>query len=49
MCSLRVPSSVASASSSSSVGLAIEHAVALLDGGLSDGLRQVALAAAGWT
>ena len=48
MCSLRVPSRVASASSSSkSVGLAIEHAVALLDGGVADGLRKVTLA--GWT
>src|ERR1022692_4704467 len=30
------------------VGLAIEHAVTLLDGGLADGLRQVTLAGAGW-
>jgi hypothetical protein len=29
------------------VGLAIEHAVALLDGGMADGLRQVTLAGAG--
>ena len=31
-----------------SVGLAVEHAVSLLDGGLADGLRQVTLAGAGW-
>jgi len=49
MCSLRVPSRVASASSSSKVGFAIEHAVALLDGGMADGLRQVTLAGAGRT
>src|SRR5208282_3270946 len=30
------------------VGLAIEHAVSLLDGGLADGLCQVTLAGAGW-
>ena len=30
------------------VGLAIEHAISLLDGGLADGLRQVTLAGAGW-
>ena len=29
------------------MGLAVEHAVALLDGGVADGLRQVALAGAG--
>ena len=48
MCSLLVPSSVASASSSEQgVGLAIENAVSLLDGGLADGLRQVTVAGAG--
>jgi len=31
------------------VGLAIENAVSLLDGGLADGLRQMTLASAGWT
>jgi hypothetical protein len=31
------------------VGFAIEHAVALLDGGRSDGLNQVTFAGAGWT
>jgi len=31
------------------VGFAIEHAVALLDGGLSDGLRQVTFARTRWT
>jgi len=31
------------------VGLAIENAVSLLDGGLADGLRQVTLAGSGWT
>ena len=31
------------------MGLTIEHAVALLDGGQADGLGQVALAGAGWT
>jgi hypothetical protein len=30
------------------VGLAIEHAVSLLDSGLADGLCQVTLAGAGW-
>src|SRR5271165_523037 len=49
MCSLRVPSSVASASSSRKLWVSVEHAVSLLDGGLSDGLGQVALASAGGT
>ena len=31
------------------VGFAIEHAIALLDGGLADGLGQVTLAGAGRT
>src|SRR5438132_6350880 len=30
------------------VGLAVEHAVALLDGSVADGLRQVTFAGAGW-
>lgn len=30
------------------MGLAVEHTIALLDGGLPDGLCQMALAAAGW-
>src|SRR5689334_6205135 len=43
MNSLRVPSTMVSAKSSSQhVGLAVEHAVALLNGSLSDRLRQVA-------
>ena len=47
--SLRVPSSVASASSSSSdVRLAIEDAVALQDGGAADRLREMTLAGARW-
>src|SRR5579883_2299796 len=49
MCSLRVPSMLASASSSSKVGFAVEHAIALLDDSLSDGLRQVTFPAPGWT
>ena len=45
--SLRVPSSVASASSSSSdVGLAVEDAVALQDGGAADRLGEMTLARA---
>ena len=48
MYSLRVPSRVASAiSSMQGVGLAIEHAIALQDGGAADGLGEVALAGAG--
>jgi len=31
------------------VSIAVEHTITLLDHGLSDGLRQVTLAAAGWT
>ncbi len=31
------------------VGLAVEHAIALLDRSMSDGLGQVTLARAGWT
>ena len=45
---LRVPSSVASAiSSMQRVGFAIDDAVALLDRGAADGLRQMAFAGAG--
>ena len=43
---LRVPASVASASSSSSVCLAVHDAIAPEDGGAADRLRQVALAGA---
>jgi hypothetical protein len=31
------------------MGLAVEDTIALLDGGLADGLCQMAFAAAGWT
>jgi hypothetical protein len=31
------------------VGFAIQHTITLLDSGVSDGLRDVALAAAGWS
>ena len=47
---LRVPSSVGVGQFfQQDVRLAIEHSVALLDGGLADGLRQMALAGAAWT
>jgi hypothetical protein len=49
MCGLRVPSIEASASSSKQgMSLAVEHTIALLDGGLADGLCQMAFPAAGW-
>jgi hypothetical protein len=50
MCSLRVPSRVGfSQFIEQGVGLAVEYAVTLLDGGLADGLSQVTFAGAGWT
>ena len=46
--SRRVPSTLASASSSrSAVRLGVADAIALLDGGVADRLREVALAGAG--
>jgi hypothetical protein len=44
--SVRVPSSVASAMSSMSVCLTVDHAVPLMNRGAADGLRQMTLASA---